>query len=167
MDQQKMSAAPVTGISQYPPGTSRQAPGDVFCVRLWRRAAMLLALSIGIWSALVSHAEAHAALPQKGSALVMVEEAGCGYCARWLAEVGPGYPLSDEGKVAPLHRRDRFDPEVRRFGRLIYTPTFVLIHDGEERGRILGYPGADFFWSMIGELVAKLPQRAEAGGAAR
>lgn len=96
----------------------------------------------------------------------MVEEAGCAYCARWLAEVGVGYPLSDEGKVAPLHRRDRFDPEVRRFGRLIYTPTFVLIHDGEERGRILGYPGADFFWSMIGELVTKLPQ-GEASGAAR
>lgn len=95
----------------------------------------------------------------------MIEEDGCAYCRRWHAEVGPGYPLSSEGKAAPLVVRDRFDPQIRAFGRVVYTPTFILIENGEERGRILGYPGADFFWTMIGDLIERA-RRAPATSAA-
>ena len=38
-----------------------------------------------------------------------------------------------------------------------FTPTFVLIDDGREVGRIEGYPGEDFFWGLVEQLVGKLP----------
>ena len=40
---------------------------------------------------------------------------------------------------------------------VIYTPTFVLIDNGKEIGRIIGYPGEDFFWGLLNEMVGKLP----------
>ena len=38
--------------------------------------------------------------------LMMVEQTGCTYCAAWHAEVGPEYPLTTEGKAAPLLQQD-------------------------------------------------------------
>ena len=37
--------------------------------------------------------------------LVMVEDPGCPYCARWTAEIEPGYVRSAEGRFAQLVRR--------------------------------------------------------------
>jgi hypothetical protein len=37
-----------------------------------------------------------------------------------------------------------------------FSPTFVLVEQGREIGRITGYPGADFFWGMLAELIQKL-----------
>ncbi|MGD9785771.1 MAG: hypothetical protein AB7E80_06035 [Hyphomicrobiaceae bacterium] len=98
--------------------------------------------------------------------LIMVEEEGCGFCLRWHAEVGPGYPLSSEGKRAPLVRRDRFAPDVQKYGRLVFTPTFILESEGVEKGRIIGYPGADFFWSQLTDMIDKIDARARATGTA-
>ena len=85
--------------------------------------------------------------------LIMVADPGCPYCARWEEEVGIAYAASEEGRFAPLVRRQRDDPEVKRFGRIIYSPTFVLVRDGVEVGRIVGYPGPDFFWGLLGKLL--------------
>ncbi len=48
---------------------------------------------------------------------------------------------------------DLADITIERF-----TPTFVLIEDGKEYGRIRGYPGDQFFWFRIDELLSKLPK---------
>ncbi len=85
----------------------------------------------------------------------MVEAANCIYCARWHAEVGSGYALSAEAGFAPLQRRDIGDPALKRIPNLRYTPTFVLLEGDREVGRIVGYPGADFFWGLLAELMAK------------
>lgn len=89
--------------------------------------------------------------------LVMVEQAGCTYCARWHEEVAPEYPLTPEGRFAPLRRVDlRALPEDVTFAsRPVYTPTFVLVADGEEVGRIEGYPGEDFFWGLLDRLLSR------------
>jgi hypothetical protein len=42
------------------------------------------------------------------------------------------------------------------------TPTFVLVHEGEEVGRLRGYPGDEFFWGLLGGMLERLPARAEA-----
>lgn len=91
--------------------------------------------------------------------LIMVEEMGCIWCERWNKEVGPGYPNSAEGKAAPLRRIDINAPvpeglEFERKPR--FTPTFILVENGHELGRIEGYPGADFFWPLLGALLAKV-----------
>lgn len=89
-------------------------------------------------------------------ALVMVEEPGCVWCAKWNKEVGPVYPKTDEGAQAPLRRIDIRDrpPDDMQFARdLHFTPTFVLMVDSVESGRIEGYPGEDFFWGLLGRLI--------------
>lgn len=148
------------------------------CDRLARIIAMSLVVLLGVAESALPGPKRTAAAPDAANAngastlrLVMIEEPGCGYCERWHAEVGPGYPLSDEGRLAPLLRRDRREPDASRFGRIVFTPTFILTHDGHEIGRILGYPGADFFWSMLAELLRKhtdaAAQSRDATGSAR
>lgn len=88
--------------------------------------------------------------------LLMIEQAGCVYCLRWDAEIAPQYPLTDEGKAAPLTRADLRDPvpEAITLSRpAAFTPTFVLLSDGIETGRIEGYPGEDFFWPLLAGLI--------------
>lgn len=90
------------------------------------------------------------------TALVMVEEKGCVWCARWNDEIAPIYPKTDAGKAAPLRRVDiRSDlPEDLTFDRKPrFTPTFVLMIDGQEVSRIEGYPGEDFFWGVLEKMM--------------
>ena len=101
--------------------------------------------------------------------LVMVEQAGCAWCLRWHAEVGDAYPRTAEGKAAPLRRIDLRAPlpEGVRFARpATFTPTFVLVEDGVEVGRIEGYPGEDFFWPLLARLIAGAGVGPEGTGAA-
>jgi hypothetical protein len=54
---------------------------------------------------------------------------------------------------------DRGTSPVRTRGRIIYTPTFVLAENGEELGRIEGYPGDAFFWGLLERLLELGPPR--------
>jgi len=36
-----------------------------------------------------------------------------------------------------------------------FTPTFILVDDGREVGRIEGYPGEDFFWGLLGMMFER------------
>jgi hypothetical protein len=88
--------------------------------------------------------------------LLMFEDVGCVYCARWNAEVGPEYPISPEGRAAPLMRIDIHAPlpdALTLTSRPRFTPTFVLVNAGIEVGRIEGYPGEDFFWGLLARLI--------------
>ena len=38
---------------------------------------------------------------------------------------------------------------------VVFTPTFILLVDGEEVGRLEGYPGEDFFWGLLGEMLSR------------
>ena len=98
--------------------------------------------------------------------LVMVEEHGCIYCARWNEEISHIYPKSDEGKAAPLRRIliDDPTPDDLSFDRgLVFTPTFVLMVDGKEASRIEGYPGEDFFWGLLEQMIDRARQAKETG----
>ena len=113
-----------------------------------RRLAAALLLSL--WGSAASAAE-----------LIMVEDRGCVWCARFDAEIAPGYPKTPEGRRAPLRRVNLREPwpegvAVRTGAR--YTPTFILVDDqGREVARLVGYPGADFFYPALAGLLAKLP----------
>lgn len=92
------------------------------------------------------------------SELLMVEQAGCEWCAIWNEQIGGIYHLTEEGKRAPLRRQDLFDAwptDILINGRVHFTPTFILLEDGTETGRIEGYPGEDFFWPMLVRLLDK------------
>lgn len=89
--------------------------------------------------------------------LVMVEENGCVWCERWNDEISHIYPKTTEGKAAPLVRMDIHGvrPENIKFeSSLHFTPTFVLVVDGKETSRIEGYPGEDFFWGLLAQMLS-------------
>jgi thioredoxin-related protein len=88
--------------------------------------------------------------------LMMAEEPGCVWCARWNAEIGAIYPKTDEGVAAPLRRVNLLDPlpaDIVLARRINYTPTFVLLVEGVEINRIEGYPGEDFFWGILARML--------------
>lgn len=103
--------------------------------------------------------------PARAAELLMFEERGCPWCLRWKQEVGVGYPHSPVGWRAPvrmLDLRHGVPHGVTLALPVRVSPTFILVgDDGMEIGRIVGYPGADFFWGLFGELLRKLPQKAD------
>jgi hypothetical protein len=113
------------------------------------RLAAALALSL-LWTA------------AQAAELVVVEQKGCVWCQRFDAEIAPGYANTEEGKRAPLRRHDLRQPwpadiTVREGAR--YTPTFILLNDDRtEVGRFVGYPGDQFFYPALIQLLAKLPK---------
>lgn len=109
-----------------------------------RFAALTVALML--WLPSVASAETY---------LLMAEEDGCFWCARWNKEISDIYPKTAEGQAAPLRRYNlRNDkPNVKFSNRVLYTPTFILVKDGNEVGRIEGYPGEDFFWGLLAGML--------------
>lgn len=91
--------------------------------------------------------------------LLMLEDRGCPWCERWRREIGVAYPKTTEGRRAPLRtiERSRAPESGIAFAvPVVVSPTFVLVEEGREVGRITGYPGSDFFWGMLGELLERL-----------
>lgn len=93
--------------------------------------------------------------------LVMVQQPGCVYCAEWDAAIAPIYDKTPEGRAAPLDRVQLRDltPDTPGYAMpVVLTPTFVLMKDGQEQGRIEGYPGEDFFWGLLGRMLDETEQ---------
>jgi thioredoxin-related protein len=102
-----------------------------------------------------------AAGPAHAAELIMFYRDGCPYCAAWEREIAPIYDKTDVARQAPLRRvnLDRETAQVVLRSRVIYTPTFVLADSNREVARIEGYPGHDFFWTLLERMVEQLPAR--------
>ncbi len=91
----------------------------------------------------------------------MLEQKGCIWCDMWHSQIGRIYPKTSEGKIAPLREID-IDGDIPadlagiHIDRL--TPTFVLMDNGVEIDRLRGYPGDEFFWFLLDEMLKKLPK---------
>jgi thioredoxin-related protein len=89
--------------------------------------------------------------------LLMFERAGCPWCARWNREVAPGYVRSEEGEYAPLRRidldRENQPRDIAFKTPVRFTPTFVLVDQGREIGRLIGYIDAATFWGLFAKMV--------------
>lgn len=92
--------------------------------------------------------------------LLMFEQAGCPFCRNFDREIAPGYADSPYGQIAPLRR---VDIHVDRRGGLddiapaVFTPTFVLVDDeGREVARLEGYPGRNWFYPELSEMMEAL-----------
>lgn len=91
--------------------------------------------------------------------LLIIESDDCPFCKKFHAEIGPAYPRTDEGKTAPLRSIDLADPlppQYKNIPPATVTPTFILVHDNKEVDRLVGYPGDDYFWFLLGKMLAKL-----------
>lgn len=92
--------------------------------------------------------------------LIMLEQPGCPWCARFNAEIAPAWSKTEEGQRAPLRRVDITEPwpeDLAGIPKERFTPTFILLESGREIGRLRGYAGDQFFWYLIGELIEQLP----------
>jgi hypothetical protein len=123
-------------------------------------AAACLTLPAILWPAAAYAAE-----------LVMFTRDGCPWCARFEREVGPIYPKTIEGRLAPLRRVEVLAGGAVMAGLnepVVAAPTFVLLDEGREIGRITGYPGDDAFWGLLGKMLAAIgsPQVQKSGTAA-
>lgn len=96
--------------------------------------------------------------------MAMFEQSGCAYCIMWDNEIGPIYPKTPEGQLAPLHKINLTATPPADWvldNKPVFTPTFVLLRDGVEIDRLEGYPGEDFFWGLIGRMLRDQPEWAE------
>ncbi len=96
--------------------------------------------------------------PAQAAELIMFETDHCPWCAAWEAEVGVIYGKTDAGEQAPLRRVDMEatrPADLVHIEDIVYSPTFVLLAEGKEVGRILGYPGEDHFWGLLEAMLRK------------
>jgi hypothetical protein len=94
--------------------------------------------------------------PAAALELLMFERSGCPWCLRWMKEVAPAYEASEEGRLAPLRRIniDRGQPQGLGLAMPVhYSPTFVLVDEGREIGRLIGYIDASTFWGLLTKMV--------------
>lgn len=146
-----------------PPLLSRQIPSPYPLVMIYefhyvcwmKTTAFRLLLQAG-WLAVV-----FATLPTgsvMAAELAMFERDGCIWCVRWHRDIGGIYDRTPEGLRAPLRRINvRDEPGFALEQPVIFTPTFVLVENGREVGRITGYPGQDAFWGLLGKLLPPRP----------
>jgi len=113
------------------------------------RCVLLSGLSLAFLSAAANAAE-----------LLVIEQDGCPYCEKFNREIAQAYPKTPEGSLAPLRRidlNDAWPAEYANIRQERFTPTFILINNGQEIDRIVGYPGDEYFWFLLGEMLQKLP----------
>jgi thioredoxin-related protein len=104
-----------------------------------------------IWTSVMLAAVMLYAAPLRAAELLMLEQPGCVWCAQFNAEIG---------KRAPLRRVDITEPwpeDLAGVQKERFTPTFILMENGQEIARLRGYVGDEFFWYRIGEMIALLP----------
>jgi len=59
------------------------------------------------------------------------------------------------GKKAPLRRVDlhgKWPEDLSNIQIERFTPTFILVHDNQELGRLRGYPGDEHIWFLLEQM---------------
>lgn len=96
-------------------------------------------------------------IPSSNAAeLIMFGSTDCNWCKAWEKEVGQIYAKTEEAKILPLKKVDingPRPPSLQWINGVVFTPTFVVIEDNKEIGRIVGYSGEAFFWGFLTRLA--------------
>ena len=120
------------------------------CASLFSSLFFLLAISIG-------GAGSVKAADSRGQ-LVMITSSHCPWCEAFEDDVGKSYDLTEEALIYPLRRHDFYKAmpdDLAHLTPATMTPTFIVMRNGAEVGRIIGYPGAELFWWRISEFTAR------------
>ena len=84
--------------------------------------------------------------------LVYVFSDHCVVCKAWERDVGSLYGDTEYAKKAPLYKIDisLFSEHFTYVTKNVsVTPTFILMSENDEIGRIVGYQNSDmFFWAL-------------------
>jgi thioredoxin-related protein len=100
--------------------------------------------------------------PSVATELVAFETGTCPYCRVFNSSEAEHYKITAEGRRAHLRIVDINAPkpaELSSVTDIWGTPTFVLVDNGKEIGRILGFQGAESFYSSLDDLLKQLDAR--------
>lgn len=101
-----------------------------------------------------------AATPSGRLQLIVMEAPGCIYCGVFRRDVLPSFAASERGKELSVRFLDVNDLERANLTletSIDIVPTFVLVQDLREVGRIPGYVGPAAFFQSISHLLSALP----------
>jgi hypothetical protein len=125
----------------------------MYCMSLGKLQNLSLSAVVAITTSLVWPVAVQTAEP------VMFERDGCAWCQRWDREIGPVYDKTAEASVLPL-RRVNTDSQaaggITLASPVRYTPTFVVVDNGREVGRITGYINDGAFWGLLSALTTRI-----------
>lgn len=96
-------------------------------------------------------------LPSTGLQLVVLEVEDCIYCDVFRRQLLPAYQSSRQGRKAPVRFVDINDPALGEIGLTApigTVPTFVVLEDNREIGRIPGLMGHHDFFRAIDYILA-------------
>lgn len=89
--------------------------------------------------------------------LIVMEADGCIYCGIFRRDVLPSYEVSERGKDVPVRFVDVNDVDkagIDLQSPIDILPTFVIVKDNHEIGRIPGYVGPEDFFHAISYLLS-------------
>lgn len=89
--------------------------------------------------------------------LIVMEADGCIYCGLFRRDVLPVFEASARGKTMPVRFLDINDIEktpLKLQRPIDMLPTFVVVVDGAEIGRIPGYVGREDFFHSINYVLS-------------
>ena len=120
-------------------------------------ACLLLLLSIGqhVGRAALSFAPAHTPAVE----LLVFERAACVYCRVFRRDVLPQYRHAVRDDAVPLRFIDIDEIDTAGLalkGRIDTLPTAVLMKDGREVDRIVGYWAPNTFFKLLSHILARM-----------
>lgn len=118
-------------------------------------AIMLLFTIWSIESFMMNSVRADQVIHRSGQ-LFMITSSNCPWCEAFEEEVGKSYSRTEESKILPLRRHDfyaKMPSDLVHITPAIMTPTFIILRNELEVGRIVGYPGAELFWWRLSEFL--------------
>jgi thioredoxin-related protein len=126
--------------------------------------ALLSALAAGLLLLMTCSGAGRAALdaaaaPGEGIELLVFEHSDCTYCRVFRRDVLPKYKSSGTGASVPLRFVDIEKSDLSALGlksRIHVLPTAVLMKDGSEVDRIVGYWGPDNFFKLLAHMLIKV-----------
>ena len=89
--------------------------------------------------------------------LVVMEAPGCTYCDIFRRDVLPSYEASEQAKDMPVRFVDVNDlpkTQIELQSQIDILPTFVIVKNNAEIGRIPGYVGPEDFFHSVSYLLS-------------
>jgi len=92
-----------------------------------------------------------------GLEMVVMEADGCIYCGLFRRDVLPAFEASERGRTLPVRFMDVNDVDtapITLSQPIDILPTFVVLKDHKEIGRIPGYVGPETFFQSINYVLS-------------
>ncbi len=120
-------------------------------------------LVLGLPSRATNAATELASEPEPGIELLVIEARGCPMCQLLRDEIAPIYRGTTRARRAPLRFVDVAHADLDSMGLaspVEIIPTIILMREGAEVDRLVGYTGPDIFMRAVGVMLGESPQTA-------